>query len=158
MPRPPTRLVVVTHGERAGPDHGGRDRQRIGIGGIAVEVELVAVERAVLVPVDADPVAGPGRDAGEGQLLAGRVREGTERLVGHRLAGAVELVQRVRQTDRAACEAVDGALHDDVALARIAKGFRFVTVASDARILAAGSQEILKAMRAGPAPAPASGY
>ena len=46
----------------------------------------------------------------------------------------------------------------DVALARIAKGFRFVTVASDARILAAGSQEILKAMRAGPAPAPASGY
>jgi 4-hydroxy-2-oxoheptanedioate aldolase len=47
----------------------------------------------------------------------------------------------------------------DVALARVAKGFRFVTVASDARILAAGSQDILKAMRAGaPAAKPASGY
>lgn len=47
----------------------------------------------------------------------------------------------------------------DVALARVAKGFRFVTVASDARILASGSQDILKAMRAGaPAAAPASGY
>ena len=35
----------------------------------------------------------------------------------------------------------------DVAKARIAKGFRFVTVGSDARILAAGSQEIIGAMR-----------
>ncbi len=34
------------------------------------------------------------------------------------------------------------------ARARIAKGFRFVTVSSDARLLAAGSQEILRAMRA----------
>src|SRR5512135_1742227 len=34
------------------------------------------------------------------------------------------------------------------ARARIAKGFRFVTVSSDARLLAAGSQEILQAMRA----------
>jgi 4-hydroxy-2-oxoheptanedioate aldolase len=30
----------------------------------------------------------------------------------------------------------------------MAKGFRFVTVSSDARILAAGSQELLAAMRA----------
>ncbi len=37
----------------------------------------------------------------------------------------------------------------DVALARSAKGFRFVTVSSDARILAAGAQQILGAMRAG---------
>ena len=37
----------------------------------------------------------------------------------------------------------------DVALARAAKGFRFVTVSSDARMLAAGSQQILGAMRAG---------
>jgi 4-hydroxy-2-oxoheptanedioate aldolase len=36
----------------------------------------------------------------------------------------------------------------DVALARIAMGFRFVTVGSDARLLAAGSQQILGAMRA----------
>jgi 4-hydroxy-2-oxoheptanedioate aldolase len=34
------------------------------------------------------------------------------------------------------------------ARARIAKGFRFVTVGSDARLLTAGSQEILQAMRA----------
>jgi 4-hydroxy-2-oxoheptanedioate aldolase len=39
----------------------------------------------------------------------------------------------------------------DVALARVAKGFRFVTVGSDARILAAGSQELLAAMRRGQA-------
>jgi 4-hydroxy-2-oxoheptanedioate aldolase len=36
----------------------------------------------------------------------------------------------------------------DVARARIAKGFDFVTVSSDARILIAGSQQILKEMRA----------
>jgi 4-hydroxy-2-oxoheptanedioate aldolase len=37
----------------------------------------------------------------------------------------------------------------DVALARIAKGYRFVTVSSDARMLAAGSQDLLSAMRKG---------
>jgi 4-hydroxy-2-oxoheptanedioate aldolase len=35
----------------------------------------------------------------------------------------------------------------EAALARIRKGFQFVTVGSDARILAAGSQEILRKMR-----------
>jgi 4-hydroxy-2-oxoheptanedioate aldolase len=62
---------------------------------------------------------------------------------------------------RAKAHGVVAGVHNgrpDVALARIAKGFRFVTVASDARILAAGSQDILKAMRAAPAAAPASGY
>jgi 4-hydroxy-2-oxoheptanedioate aldolase len=44
----------------------------------------------------------------------------------------------------------------DVALARIGLGFRFVTVSSDARLLAAGSQQILGAMRAAP-PASAAG-
>jgi len=39
----------------------------------------------------------------------------------------------------------------DVALSRIAKGFRFVTLGSDARLLAAGSQGLLSAMRGGPA-------
>jgi 4-hydroxy-2-oxoheptanedioate aldolase len=34
-----------------------------------------------------------------------------------------------------------------VALARSQKGFRFVTVSSDARLLAAGSQQILAQMR-----------
>ena len=37
----------------------------------------------------------------------------------------------------------------DAARARIAKGFRFVTVSSDARLLAAGSQDLLAAMRKG---------
>ncbi|MDB5898212.1 MAG: 2-dehydro-3-deoxyglucarate aldolase [Ramlibacter sp.] len=35
------------------------------------------------------------------------------------------------------------------ALARIAKGFQFVTVSSDARLMAAGAQQIVGAMRAG---------
>jgi 4-hydroxy-2-oxoheptanedioate aldolase len=51
---------------------------------------------------------------------------------------------------RAQAHGVKAGIHNgraDVALARIAKGFRFVTVSSDARILAAGSQEILGAMR-----------
>lgn len=64
--------------------------------------------------------------------------------------------------DRAKAHGLVAGVHNgrpDVALARVAKGFRFVTVASDARILASGSQDILKAMRAGaPGAAPASGY
>ena len=39
------------------------------------------------------------------------------------------------------------------ALARIAKGFQFVTVSSDARLMAAGAQQVLAKMRATPAPA-----
>ena len=52
---------------------------------------------------------------------------------------------------RARAHGVKAGIHNgrtDVALARIAKGFSFVTVASDARLLAAGSQQILSAMRA----------
>ena len=52
--------------------------------------------------------------------------------------------------ERARAHGVVAGIHNgrpDVARARIAKGFRFVTVASDARILAAGSQDILRAMR-----------
>ncbi|MFO1326564.1 MAG: aldolase/citrate lyase family protein [Rubrivivax sp.] len=51
---------------------------------------------------------------------------------------------------RARAHGVQAGVHNgrpDVARARIAKGFRFVTVSSDARILAAGSQELLTAMR-----------
>lgn len=51
---------------------------------------------------------------------------------------------------RATAHGVKAGIHNgrpDVALARIAKGFRFVTVSSDARILAAGAQELLGAMR-----------
>ena len=52
---------------------------------------------------------------------------------------------------RAQAHGVKAGIHNgrpDVALARIAKGFSFVTVASDARLLASGSQQILTAMRA----------
>lgn len=63
--------------------------------------------------------------------------------------------------ERAKAHGVVAGVHNgrpDVALGRIARGFRFATVASDARILAAGSQDILKAMRAASTAAPAGGY
>ncbi len=44
------------------------------------------------------------------------------------------------------------------ALARIAKGFQFVTVSSDARLMAAGAQQVLARMRAGSAAAPSGTY
>jgi 4-hydroxy-2-oxoheptanedioate aldolase len=52
---------------------------------------------------------------------------------------------------RARAHGIVAGIHNgrpDVAKARVAKGFRFVTLGSDARILAAGSQELLGAMRA----------
>jgi 4-hydroxy-2-oxoheptanedioate aldolase len=54
--------------------------------------------------------------------------------------------------DRATAHGLKAGIHNgapEYALARSAKGFRFVTVSSDARILAAGSQQILQRMRAG---------
>jgi 4-hydroxy-2-oxoheptanedioate aldolase len=51
---------------------------------------------------------------------------------------------------RAKAHGVVAGIHNgraDVARARVAKGFRFVTLGSDARILAAGSQDLLAAMR-----------
>jgi 4-hydroxy-2-oxoheptanedioate aldolase len=53
--------------------------------------------------------------------------------------------------ERAKAHGVVAGIHNgapEAALARIAKGFQFVTVASDARLLAAGSQDILRKMRA----------
>ena len=58
--------------------------------------------------------------------------------------------------ERAKAHGVQAGVHNgrtDVALARVAKGFRFVTVSSDARLMAAGAQQMLTQMRAGPAPA-----
>ena len=52
---------------------------------------------------------------------------------------------------RAKAHGVQAGIHNgrpDVARARIAMGFSFVTVSADARMLAAGSQQILSAMRA----------
>ncbi|MEY2690009.1 MAG: hypothetical protein RL375_4209 [Pseudomonadota bacterium] len=54
--------------------------------------------------------------------------------------------------ERAKAHGVQAGIHNgrsDVALARIAKGYRFVTLGSDARLLAAGSQTLLGEMRAG---------
>ena len=63
----------------------------------------------------------------------------------------------------ARCKAhgVQAGIHNgrpDVAQSRIAKGFRFVTIGSDARILGAGSQEILGAMRGSPGVAASGSY
>jgi 4-hydroxy-2-oxoheptanedioate aldolase len=52
--------------------------------------------------------------------------------------------------ERAKAHGVQAGIHNgraDVALARIAKGFRFVTVGSDARLMAAASQQVLAQMR-----------
>ena len=52
---------------------------------------------------------------------------------------------------RAKAHGVVAGIHNgraDVARARVAMGFRFVTLGSDARLLAAGSQQLLGAMRA----------
>jgi 4-hydroxy-2-oxoheptanedioate aldolase len=63
---------------------------------------------------------------------------------------------------RATAHGVKAGVHNGVAegaLARIQKGFRFVTISSDARLMAAGSQQVLAKMRAGAAaPAAAGSY
>jgi 4-hydroxy-2-oxoheptanedioate aldolase len=62
---------------------------------------------------------------------------------------------------RAKAHGVQAGVHNgrtDVALERIAKGFRFVTVSSDARLMAAGAQQALAAMRARPAAAGSGSY
>jgi 4-hydroxy-2-oxoheptanedioate aldolase len=54
--------------------------------------------------------------------------------------------------ERARAHDVVAGIHNggpDAALARIAKGFQFVTISSDARLIAAGSQQIVARMRAG---------
>jgi 4-hydroxy-2-oxoheptanedioate aldolase len=56
--------------------------------------------------------------------------------------------------ERATAHGLKAGIHNGVpegALARVAKGFRFVTVSSDARLMAAGSQQVLSVMRAAPA-------
>ncbi len=54
--------------------------------------------------------------------------------------------------ERAKAHGLVAGIHNGTAagaLARIEKGFQFVTVSSDARLMAAGSQQLLSAMRAG---------
>ncbi|SDO06101.1 4-hydroxy-2-oxoheptanedioate aldolase [Rhodoferax sp. OV413] len=62
---------------------------------------------------------------------------------------------------RAKAHGVVAGIHNGTpegALARIAKGFQFVTVSSDARLMAAGAQQVVAKMRAKTAPASAGGY
>lgn len=62
---------------------------------------------------------------------------------------------------RAKAHGVQAGVHNGIAegaLARIAKGFRFVTVGSDARLMAAGSQQVLAKMRAVKAPTAGGSY
>ena len=59
---------------------------------------------------------------------------------------------------RAKAHGVVAGIHNSgpaAARARIAKGFQFVTVSSDARLIAAGAQDVLSAMRAGATAQPA---
>ncbi len=54
--------------------------------------------------------------------------------------------------ERARAHGLQAGVHNgrpDIAQARIAQGYRFVTIGSDARLLAGGSQQILSAMRGG---------
>jgi 4-hydroxy-2-oxoheptanedioate aldolase len=63
---------------------------------------------------------------------------------------------------RAQAHGVIAGIHNgtpETALKRIAMGFRYVTVSSDARLMAAGSQQVLAKMRTAPSPAgPAAPY
>jgi 4-hydroxy-2-oxoheptanedioate aldolase len=63
---------------------------------------------------------------------------------------------------RAKAHGVVAGIHNgtpEAALKRIAKGFQFVTVSSDARLIAAGAQAVMAKMRAGQlAPKASSGY
>ena len=62
---------------------------------------------------------------------------------------------------RAKAHGVVAAIHNgspEAALKRIAKGFQFVTISSDARLMAAGAQQIMAKMRAAPAPTSTGSY
>lgn len=62
---------------------------------------------------------------------------------------------------RAQAHGVVAGIHNGTpegALARIAKGFQFVTVSSDARLMAAGAQQVIGKMKATQAPAASNAY
>ena len=71
---------------------------------------------------------------------------------------AAEAVEHILA--RAKAHGVVAGIHNgttEAALKRIARGFQFVTVGSDARLMAAGAQGVMSRMRAGLAPAAKSG-
>lgn len=62
---------------------------------------------------------------------------------------------------RAKAHGVVAGIHNgspEAALKRVAKGFQFVTVSSDARLMAAGAQQVIARMRAAPAAKQTAGY
>jgi 4-hydroxy-2-oxoheptanedioate aldolase len=72
---------------------------------------------------------------------------------------AAEAIDHV--LERAKAHGLVAGIHNgstDTALQRIQKGFQFVTVGSDARLMATGAQEVVAAMRAGQPPRPAGAY
>lgn len=63
--------------------------------------------------------------------------------------------------ERAKAHGIVAGIHNgapQAALARIAKGFQFVTISSDARLMAAGAQQVVAAMRAAHPPASNDSY
>ena len=63
--------------------------------------------------------------------------------------------------ERAKAHGVVAGIHNgtpEAALKRIAKGFQFVTISSDARLMAAGAQSVLSRMRAAPSASTSGGY
>ena len=72
---------------------------------------------------------------------------------------AAEAVEHILA--RAKAHGVVAGIHNgtpESALKRIAKGFQFVTVSSDARLMAAGAQAVMAKMRATPAPKASGAY
>jgi 4-hydroxy-2-oxoheptanedioate aldolase len=72
---------------------------------------------------------------------------------------AAEAIDHV--LERAKAHGVVAGIHNaspETALRRIAKGFQFVTVSSDARLMAAGAQQVIAKMRARQAPGPSGSY
>jgi 4-hydroxy-2-oxoheptanedioate aldolase len=63
--------------------------------------------------------------------------------------------------ERAKAHGIVAGIHNagcESALQRIAKGFQFVTVSSDARLMASGAQEVIAQMRAAPPPEKSRSY
>jgi len=72
---------------------------------------------------------------------------------------AAEAIEHI--LERAKAHGVVAGIHNgspEVALRRIALGFQFVTVSSDARILAAGAKQLVTQMRVAPASKDDGGY
>ena len=72
---------------------------------------------------------------------------------------AAEAVEHI--LSRAKAHGLVAGIHNgspEAALKRVAMGFQFVTVSSDARLMASGAQQVMATMRAGSAPKTEGGY